>query len=184
METNQVRYFLTLCRELNFTRAAELCHVSQPALTKAIKNLEEELGGELFRRERGNTHLTDLGRLVKPHFEQVFAATETARAGLKTMCLDKLAPGGVPEQAEQCFKNLRAVLAAAGLSLDDVVKVNVYLVDIGEFAAMNAVYEKQFAKPFPARTTVAVKALPFDSQVEKLTTTCESSDSSLVTVSR
>ena len=79
MEINQVRYFLTLCRELNFTRAAELCHVSQPALTKAIKTLEDELGGELFRRERGNTHLTDLGRLVKPHFEQIFASTETAR---------------------------------------------------------------------------------------------------------
>ena len=78
----------------------------------------------------------------------------------------KLAPGGVPEQAAQCFKNLRAVLAAAGLTLDDVVKVNVYLVDIGEFAAMNAVYEKQFKQPFPARTTVAVKALPFESQVE------------------
>jgi LysR family hydrogen peroxide-inducible transcriptional activator len=79
LEISQVRYFLTLCRELNFTRAAELCHVSQPALTKAIKTLEEELGGELFRRERGNTHLTDLGRLIQPHFEQVFTATETAR---------------------------------------------------------------------------------------------------------
>ncbi len=79
MEIAQVRYFLTLCRELNFTRAAELCHVSQPALTKAIKNLEEEFGGELFRRERGNTHLTDLGRLVRPHLEQVTAASDTAR---------------------------------------------------------------------------------------------------------
>lgn len=92
MEINQVRYFLTLCRELNFTRAAELCHVSQPALTKAIKNLEEELGGELFRRERGNTHLTDLGRLMKPHFEQVFAATETAREEAKSFRKVKKAP--------------------------------------------------------------------------------------------
>ncbi|MBX7199609.1 MAG: LysR family transcriptional regulator [Rhodospirillaceae bacterium] len=92
MEINQVRYFLTLCRELNFTRAAELCHVSQPALTKAIKNLEEELGGELFRRERGNTHLTDLGRLVKPHFDQVFAATETARAEASSFRKVKKAP--------------------------------------------------------------------------------------------
>ncbi|MSO72153.1 MAG: LysR family transcriptional regulator [Rhodospirillaceae bacterium] len=80
MELNQIRYFLTLCRELNFTRAAEICHVSQPALTKAVKNLEEELGGELFRRERGNSHLTDLGRLVQPHLEQVLPATEMARA--------------------------------------------------------------------------------------------------------
>lgn len=92
MEINQVRYFLTLCRELNFTRAAELCHVSQPALTKAIKNLEEELGGELFRRERGNTHLTDLGRLVKPHLEQVFSATEAAGEEARSFRKVKKAP--------------------------------------------------------------------------------------------
>ncbi|MBL8644104.1 MAG: LysR family transcriptional regulator [Rhodospirillaceae bacterium] len=79
MELHQIRYFLTLCRELNFTRAAETCHVSQPALTKAIKTLEDELGGDLFRRERNNTHLTELGALVKPHLEQVLAATEAAR---------------------------------------------------------------------------------------------------------
>ena len=79
MEFSQVRYFLTLCRELNFTRAAELCHVSQPALTKAIKNLEDEFGGELFRRERGNTHLTELGQLVRPYLEQMSTASDTAR---------------------------------------------------------------------------------------------------------
>ena len=92
MEISQVRYFLTLCRELNFTRAAELCHVSQPALTKAIKNLEVELGGELFRRERGNTHLSDLGRLIQPHFEQVLAATDTAREEAATFRKVKKAP--------------------------------------------------------------------------------------------
>jgi DNA-binding transcriptional LysR family regulator len=79
MELHQIKYFLTLCRELNFTRAAEVCHVSQPALTKAIKALEDELGGELFRRERNNTHLTDLGVLIKPHLQQVLQATEAAR---------------------------------------------------------------------------------------------------------
>lgn len=92
MELTQVRYFLTLCRELNFTRAAELCHVSQPALTKAIKNLEDELGGELFRRERGNTHLTDLGQLIRPHLEQVAAASETAREQANSFKRAKKAP--------------------------------------------------------------------------------------------
>jgi LysR family hydrogen peroxide-inducible transcriptional activator len=92
VEIAQVRYFLTLCRELNFTRAAELCHVSQPALTKAIKNLEEELGGELFRRERGNTHLTDLGLLMRPHLEQVSAATEMAREEALSFRKVKTAP--------------------------------------------------------------------------------------------
>jgi 2-iminobutanoate/2-iminopropanoate deaminase len=58
------------------------------------------------------------------------------------------------------------VLAAAGLSPDDVVKVNVYLVDMGDFAAMNAVYERQFARPFPARTTIGVASLPLGARIE------------------
>ena len=79
MELNQIRYFLTLSRELNFTRAAEACHVGQPALTRAIRHLEEELGGELFRRERGNTHLSELGRLVLPHMAEVLEAAQAAQ---------------------------------------------------------------------------------------------------------
>lgn len=59
MEMHQVRYFLAVCEALNFTRAAKACHVAQPSLTAAIKKLEQELGGELFRRERSRTHLTD-----------------------------------------------------------------------------------------------------------------------------
>lgn len=80
MEMHQVRYFLAVCRTLNFTRAAEECHVAQPSLTKAIQKLEEELGGQLFRRERGLTHLTDLGRLMLPHLEQTYAAAQAARS--------------------------------------------------------------------------------------------------------
>ena len=56
METHQVRYFLVLARTLNFTKAAEECNVTQPSLTRAVKKLEEELGGALFHRERANTH--------------------------------------------------------------------------------------------------------------------------------
>ncbi len=80
MEMHQVRYFLAMCETLNFTRAAERCHVSQPALTRAIKKLEEELGGPLFRRERNLTHLTELGRMLKPHLEQSLASTMAAKA--------------------------------------------------------------------------------------------------------
>lgn len=64
MEFNQIRYFVVLARELHFTRAAEACHVSQPALTKAIQKLEEEFGGALFLRERCHTQLTELGRTM------------------------------------------------------------------------------------------------------------------------
>jgi DNA-binding transcriptional LysR family regulator len=80
MEMHQVRYFLAVCEALNFTRAAEACHVAQPSLTAAIKKLEQELGGELFRRERSRTHLTDLGKLMRPHLEQIYTASEAAKA--------------------------------------------------------------------------------------------------------
>ena len=78
----------------------------------------------------------------------------------------RLVEGDVAAQAEQIFKNLAGVLAAAGLSLGDVVKCNVYLTDIGDFQAMNAVYARQFESPYPARTTVAVAALPGGARIE------------------
>ena len=80
MEMHQVRYYLAVCEALNFTRAAEASHVSQPSLTAAIKKLEAELGGELFRRERSRTHLTELGKLTRPHLEQIYAASAAAKA--------------------------------------------------------------------------------------------------------
>ena len=79
MEFNEIRYFLAACETLNFTRAAEVCNVSTPALTRAIKKLEDELGGQLFRRERRLTHLTDLGRLMQVHLSQAQAAAEAAQ---------------------------------------------------------------------------------------------------------
>ncbi len=79
MEMHQIRYFLAVCETLNFTRAAERCHVTQPALTRAIQKLEEELGGLLFRRERAATHLTDLGMLMRPHLERILDRSEAAR---------------------------------------------------------------------------------------------------------
>ncbi|MCB1515554.1 MAG: LysR family transcriptional regulator [Hyphomicrobiaceae bacterium] len=85
MEVHEMRYFLAVSETLNFTRAAELCHVSQPALTRAIKGLEDKLGGgPLIHRERGNTHLTELGRMMKPFFEQAVDQIESARATAKS----------------------------------------------------------------------------------------------------
>ena len=72
MEMHQVRYFLALAEELNFTRASERCNVTQPSLSRAIKLLEEELGGLLFHRERESTCLTDLGHMVLPHLQSVY----------------------------------------------------------------------------------------------------------------
>jgi len=87
---HQIRYFLAVCDELNFTRAAERCNVAQPSLTRAIKKLEEELGGALFRRERNLTHLTDLGRLMRPHLLQTYQAAEAAKEQAESFAnLDK-----------------------------------------------------------------------------------------------
>ena len=74
MEMHHVRYFLALCETLNFTRAAAQCNVSQPALTRAIKQLEAELGGQLVRRERDHSHLTELGELMRTHLASIHQA--------------------------------------------------------------------------------------------------------------
>ena len=78
----------------------------------------------------------------------------------------KLVEGDIAAQTEQCFKNLFAVLASADLSEADVVKANVFLTDMGNFAAMNQVYATKFSAPYPARSTVAVAGLPLGAQVE------------------
>ena len=92
METHQVRYFLVLARTLNFTKAAEECNVTQPSLTRAVKRLEEELGGPLFHRERANTHLTELGRAMLPHIEQSYLAAQSARALAEAFRRGDIAP--------------------------------------------------------------------------------------------
>jgi DNA-binding transcriptional LysR family regulator len=87
MEMHEIRYFLALCNSLNFRRAAAQCNVTQPALSRAIRRLEQELGGLLFRREHQQAGLTDLGRLVRPQLEEIAARTKgvelTARQFLK-----------------------------------------------------------------------------------------------------
>src|ERR1700751_4556642 len=80
MEMHQVRYFLAVARALNFTRAAEECHVAQPSLTRAIKQLEGELGGDLFRRERPQAQLTELGERMLPLLRQCYDSAIGARA--------------------------------------------------------------------------------------------------------
>lgn len=78
----------------------------------------------------------------------------------------KLVEGGISAQTQQCFRNLFAVLAESGLSPDEVIKVNVYLTDMGDFAEMNTIYAQQFNRPYPARTTIGVAALPLGARIE------------------
>lgn len=79
MEMAQIRYVLAAARLLNFTRAAADCNVTQPALTKGIKALEEELGAPLFHREGRRILLSEFGRSMLPHFDQILSEAESAR---------------------------------------------------------------------------------------------------------
>ena len=78
----------------------------------------------------------------------------------------RLVEGTVGDQTRQCFANLLAVLTAAGLTFDDVVKCSVFLTNMADFPAMNEVYAQQFTAPYPARTTIGVASLPLGARVE------------------
>ena len=78
----------------------------------------------------------------------------------------KVVEGGIATETEQVFRNLSAVLKAAGKSFDDVARAGVYLTNMSDFVALNGIYAKYFSPPFPARTTIAVAALPLGGCVE------------------
>ena len=92
MEMHEIKYFLAACRTLNFHRAAELSHVSQPALTRAVQKLEAELGAHLFHRERNQIRVTDFGRLMRSHLEQVLRETDTAKVAARSFLKLEAAP--------------------------------------------------------------------------------------------
>jgi len=78
----------------------------------------------------------------------------------------QVVPGGISEQARRVFKNLRAVCEAAGSSLDGIVKMNIYMTDLGNFATVNQIMAEYFSEPFPARATIEVSALPLGVEIE------------------
>lgn len=92
MEMHQVRYFLAVSETLNFTRAADQCNVAQPSLTRAIKLLEDELGGDLFRRERKFTHLTEFGQRMLPLLRQCYESALSAKQLASSLKSGDIAP--------------------------------------------------------------------------------------------
>jgi 2-iminobutanoate/2-iminopropanoate deaminase len=78
----------------------------------------------------------------------------------------KLVDGGIEAQTEQVFKNIKSLLDSAGLAYAHVVKATVFMLDLKDFAAMNAIYEKHVTKPYPARSTIQVAGLPMGARVE------------------
>ncbi len=107
-------------------------------------------------------------KAIGPYSQAVWNGAELFCSGQTPIdpATGRLIDGDVGAQTHRVFDNLAAVLAAAGLTLDDAIKCNVYLTDMADFAAMNAAYGERFTAPFPARTTVAVAGLPLGARVE------------------
>ena len=78
----------------------------------------------------------------------------------------KLVSGDIGDQARQVFRNLQAVCQAAGADLDGILKLNIYLTDLANFATVNEIMAATFAEPYPARATIGVAALPLGAEVE------------------
>ncbi|MBN8479579.1 MAG: RidA family protein [Burkholderiales bacterium] len=78
----------------------------------------------------------------------------------------QIVDGGIEAQAHRVFRNMRAVADAAGATLDDIVKLTIYMVDLAEFGKVNEIMATYFSQPYPARSTVQVAALPRGSRVE------------------
>ncbi len=168
---HQLRYFVAVAETLNFTRAAEACNVSQPSLTRAIRKLEDELGGPLFRREGRTTHLTELGRMVRPRLEQALSLTEAARAEaldfsemvnatLNLGCMCTIAPTSVmslieffSRQAPQLSLNLREASGRRLVELLLAGEIDVALVALPAYPdtlASEPLFTERYVIAFPA----------------------------------
>jgi LysR family transcriptional regulator, hydrogen peroxide-inducible genes activator len=120
MQLAQIKYFLAACETTNFTHAAKACNVTQPALTRSIRMLEEELGGTLFLREHHLTQLTPFGKLMRVHFEQIIADTDRLRdvaRQYKAKHTAAFSLGTTPLISPHGFKDLLKQFGAANKNL-------------------------------------------------------------------
>ena len=103
-----------------------------------------------------------------PYSRAVWAGDVLHLAGLTGVDLHtgSLVAGGIAAEAEQTLRNIATILASEGLTMGDVVKAGVFLIEMGDFAVANAIYAQHFEQPFPSRTTVAVTALPQAARIE------------------
>lgn len=201
MEMHQIRYFLAVARERNFSRAAEQCNITQPALTRAIQKLEDEVGGQLFDRRPGRIELTELGRTLLPRLQNAFQEVARARTDASdlhrhrkhrlrlgvmcTICPDRLI--GLVRDLKTTFPHLEFELTeakgsavVAALLADEV---DVGLVGLPTFPdTMDALplYTERYVLALPAMhrfataNSVALSELDGEDYIERLN--CEFDD--------
>jgi LysR family hydrogen peroxide-inducible transcriptional activator len=116
VKMHQVFYFVALCEEQSFSRAAKRCGVAQPSLTRAIQTLEEEFGAQLFERSRSNVRLTQLGLLVRPDFERISQATTVLAQRITEFKATSPAKPD-PTSMETSMRTTIAIVAAVALIL-------------------------------------------------------------------
>lgn len=160
MKTHQITYFLALCEEQSFTRAARRCDVAQPSLTRAIQELESECGGQLFARNRSNVSLTSLGLHVKPDFVRIDRAlSDVARKATEFKTRPEVK---TRSETKETFMRVIAVtvlaiaIIAVGLALRPSPSA---------IAAMTDQTSGQI-NPYALQSTTEMKALPQQTPVD------------------
>ena len=199
MEMHQIRYFLAAAKALSFTRAAEICHVSQPALTTAIKKLEAQLGNPLFYREGRRLTLTEFGRQMLPHLAQIADQTEVAQSVAQNFRLLNQVPIRVGVMAtigptriarflasfEQAYSGVEVSVREAGLQaisdwlIADEIDVAILnpLEGLGEGYRAEPIYTERYmvllppSHPLRERNTIALGDLSGEPYVDRLS--CE-----------
>ncbi len=118
--------------------------------------------------ERRVVHTPEAPAPVAPYSQAMVGAGVVYTVGVvgSDPASSQLVPGGVVAEAEQALRNLRSILEAAGSGLDRILKTTIYLADMADFGVVNEIYRREIPQPFPARTTVAVVALPLGARVE------------------
>ena len=128
----------------------------------------QELRGLTFHNSRFEQSCYSAPKAIGPYSQAVRSGNTLYLSGQTPLdpATGEMVPGGIEAQAARVFENLKAVLAAAGASFDDVVRVAIYMTDLGNFAVVNEVMKRYFHEPYPARSTIGVAALPRGAAVE------------------
>ena len=164
MQMQQVRYFLALCQERNFTRAARRCAVTQPTLTTAIRQLEAELGGSLFKREGRISTLSGLGVAVQPYLGAIDAAADEAKRAAAAFlavsaAVPPLRPEPVPRFKPEENAMHKAVLSAA-IAVTVLLVTGIAIHTLQPATASSPSKANDIVDIYKLESTIDLKALP------------------------